>query len=135
MSSARPFLPSKDFWSLHPLIARGNDRAAASSATSSRRQCSGTAPWLGALNSGREPFFYSVYIGVPALALAVVGAVGGARRRWSGFWVVAGLIGLLAAFGGNTPIYPFVRTYVPVLGSFRFPVKYLVFSVMAVSPP
>ncbi len=130
--SARPFLPFKDFWSLHPLSLV---EVIAPRIFGDYFQTSmlGEAPWLGALNSGREPFFYSVYIGVPALSLAGVGAVAGACRRWSWFWGAAGLIGLFAAFGGHTPVYPLLRDYVPVLGSFRFPVKYLVTSVMAVS--
>ena len=130
--SARPFLPFKDFWSLHPLSLV---EVIAPRIFGDYFQTSmlGEAPWLGALNSGRDPFFYSVYIGVPALSLAGVGAVAGACRRWSWFWAATGLIGLIAAVGGHTPVYPFLREYVPLLGSFRFPVKYLVISVMAVS--
>ena len=131
-NSARPFLPFKDFWSLHPLslVEMIAPRIFGDYFQTSMLW---EAPWLVALNSGREPFFYSVYIGVPALSLAGVGAVAGACRRWSWFWGATGLIGLFAAFGGHTPIYPFLRDHVPVLASFRFPVRYLVITVMAVS--
>jgi hypothetical protein len=130
--SARPYIPTKDFWSFHPL-ALVEFVAPRLFGDFFQAPMLGDAPWLGALNSGREPFFYSVYVGSAVLALSVVGALAGARRRWGAFWAAVGLVGLVAAFGGNTPIYPFVRSYVPVLGSFRFPVKYLVVSVMALA--
>jgi hypothetical protein len=42
-------------------------------------------------------------------------------------------VALVGAFGGNTPVYPFLRDHLPLLGSFRFPAKYLVVGVMAVA--
>jgi prepilin-type N-terminal cleavage/methylation domain-containing protein len=44
---------------------------------------------------------------------------------------VVALLFLVAAFGGYTPIYPFVRKLVPPLAYFRFPVKYLAVTVFA----
>jgi hypothetical protein len=131
-ASQRPLIRSKDFWSFHPLalIETVAQRFFGDLFLVPRLD---DMPWVRVLNSGREPFFYSAYLGVPVLALACFGAVVGWRRRWGGFWVAAGLVGLVAAFGGNTPIYPFVRTHLPVLGSFRFPVKYLVVSVLAIA--
>lgn len=130
--SARPRISSKDFWSFHPL-ALVETVAPHLFGDFFQTPMLEDAPWLGALNSGREPFFYSVYIGSAVLTLALVGIVASTRRRWIGFWAAVSLIGLVAAFGGNTPIYPLVRTYVPALGSFRFPVKYLLVSVMALA--
>ena len=130
--SYRPLIRTRDFWSLHPLVLVetvaphlfGNYFEAPSLSA---------APWLGALNSGRAAFFYSVYVGPAVFALAAAGALAGARRRWGVFWVAVGVVGVVGACGGHTPVYPFVRAYLPVLGSFRFPVKYLVFSVMALA--
>jgi hypothetical protein len=90
-------------------------------------------PWMPLVNSGREPFFFSLYFGVPVLALALFGLLASPERRWNLFWVLAGGTALVAAFGVYTPIYPFIRNYLPFLGSFRFPVKYLVVSALAIA--
>lgn len=90
-------------------------------------------PWLPALNSGREPFFFSIYFGVPLLALAMFGLVAGRPRRWTLFWACAGVVSLVSAFGGHTPVYPFLRDHLPLLASFRFPAKYMVVASMAVA--
>lgn len=90
-------------------------------------------PWMPLMFTGRDPFFFSIYLGVPLLALAACGLGGPASRRWRLFWVATGGVGLVSAFGAYTPIQPFLRDHLPLLGAFRFPVKYLVVSVMAVS--
>ena len=91
------------------------------------------APWMPLMFTGREPFFFSLYFGTPLLALAVYGLAGNGTRRWRLFWVAAGLASLVAAFGAYTPIYPIFRDHVPLFGSFRFPVKYLVVAAMALA--
>ena len=91
------------------------------------------APWMPLMFTGREPFFFSLYFGVPLLALAGFGLAGDGPRRWRLFWVAAGFASLIAAFGAYTPIYPVLRDHVPPFGSFRFPVKYLVVAAMAVA--
>jgi hypothetical protein len=90
-------------------------------------------PWIPLVNGGREPFFFSVYFGVPLLTLALFGLVAGGPRRWSLVWVTAGSASLIGAFGVNTPIYPFLQDHLPLLGSFRFPVKYLVVLALAIA--
>ncbi len=40
---------------------------------------------------------------------------------------------IVLAFGVNTPVYPFLRDHLPILASFRFPVKYLAAFSMAVA--
>ena len=90
-------------------------------------------PWIPLVNGGREPFFFSVYFGVPLLTLALFGLVAGGPRRWSLVWVTAGGASLIGAFGVNTPIYPFLQDHLPLLGSFRFPVKYLVVLALAIA--
>jgi hypothetical protein len=84
------------------------------------------APWMAALNTGREPFFFSIYLGVPLLSLALFGGLAGTDRRWIRFWTLAAAIALVGAFGIYTPVYPFLRRHLPLIDSFRFPVKYLV---------
>jgi hypothetical protein len=90
-------------------------------------------PWMPLMFTGREPFFFSIYFGVPLLTLCVYGLAGGGPRRWRLFWVAAGFVSLIAAFGAYTPLYPILRDHVPLVGSFRFPVKYLVVAAMAVA--
>jgi len=90
-------------------------------------------PWMPLLYTGREPLLFSIYFGVPLLALAVFGLAGTADRKWRLFWVAAGMAGIVASFGAYTPIYPFLRDYVPPFGLFRFPVKYFVLTAMAVA--
>ena len=85
------------------------------------------------LNTGREPFFFSIYFGMPLLTLALFGLVAREQHRWGAFWVVAAAAALSGAFGMHTPIYPFLREHLPLLGSFRFPVKYLVVCAIALA--
>jgi hypothetical protein len=90
-------------------------------------------PWMPLMYTEREPFFFSIYFGVPLLALAVFGLAGTGSRRWRLFWVTAGLVSVVASFGSYTPIYPILRDHVPPFGTFRFPVKYIVVAAMAVA--
>lgn len=90
-------------------------------------------PWMPLMFTGREPFFFSMYFGVPLLAVASYGLAGSAPRWWRLTWVIAGFIGLIAAFGAYTPIYPVFRDHAPLIGSFRFPVKYLLVPALALA--
>ena len=89
--------------------------------------------WLPIINSGREPFFFSLYVGVPLLALAVFGLVAGGPKRWTTFWSGAAAVALVGAFGTYTPVYPFLREHLPLLNAFRFPAKYAVIAAMALA--
>lgn len=130
--SWRPYGVGTDFWSFHPLaLAELFSPHLFGDYFSSSNYL--VLPWMPPLNSGRDPFFYSVYFGTALVALAVFGAVAGWRRRWSAFWMVTGGVALLAAFGPHTPFYPFVRAHVPVIGSFRFPVKFLLVLALALA--
>lgn len=91
-----------------------------------------TQPWLTIVNSGREPLFYSLYVGAAACVVALVPPRAG-LRRWRWFW--GGVLGasLACALGEFAPVYPVLQSAVPLLHSFRFPVKYLVISMLAVA--
>ena len=90
-------------------------------------------PWLRLVYTDREPLLFSLYMGVPLLTLAAFGLAGDGPRRWRLFWVAAALVSLIASFGAYTPIYPIFRDHVPVVGSLRFPVKYIVLFAVAVA--
>jgi hypothetical protein len=64
------------------------------------------------------------YLGLIAMGLAVVGAVGSARRdRWSNFWVILLGTGAILMLGRFTVLFDFAHK-VPVLGSSREPVRF-----------
>ncbi|MGE0449543.1 MAG: YfhO family protein [Vicinamibacterales bacterium] len=90
-------------------------------------------PWMPLMYTGREPLLFSIYLGVPLLALAMFGIAGTGDRRWRLFWAGAAIVSLVASFGSYTPIYPILRDHVPPFGTFRFPVKYIYVAVLAVA--
>jgi len=130
--SERSAAITPDFWSLHPLalLETVSLHLFGDYFTS---QSLGDTPWMPVLNSGREPFFFSIYFGLPLLALAVFGLASGGPRRWTLFWTMAGAASMVGAFGAYTPVYPFLRDHLPLLASFRFPVKYMAVSSTAVA--
>lgn len=130
--SGRAGTVDKGFWSLHPL---GLLEALAFQLFGNfyTSQSVAALPWMPLLNSGREPFFISMYLGVPLLAVAVLGVAGSRERRWLLFWVAAAAASLICAFGTTTPVYPFLKDHLPLLRSFRFPVKYLVVCSMTLA--
>jgi len=119
------------FWSLHPLMlletVLPHFFGHAYTATLE------TLPWIRALNAGREPLLYSLYIGIGAFALALVRESDVALTRWRRFWWCVLGVAVIGALGEFTPVYPAVQAVVPVLKAFRFPVKYLLFGVLAVA--
>jgi hypothetical protein len=130
--SWRPFIRLKDYWSFHPL-SLVETVAPNLFGDFFHARSFDDVPWVGALNGSREPFFSSVYAGPAAVALAAFGLARGWRRAWTGFWGTILVAALLAALGGHTPAYPFVRDLLPLVGSFRFPVKYLVVAGIALA--
>ena len=125
----RGALTTPDFWSLHPLglfetvmpHVFGNYYEAFLA----------DMPWMSALNSGREPFYYSLYLGPLTLLLAATGLA--TRPRRTSAWAAIAIVFTVAAMGAHTPIYPLARRLFPALAYFRFPVKYIVISAFAVA--
>jgi hypothetical protein len=120
-----------DLWSLHPLMLLETLVPHLFGDYFSSRTLT-AVPWMQALNTGREPFFFSLYFGAPLLTLSLFGVLAG-ERRWSIFWCICGAAGLVGAFGSYTPIYPLIRDHLPLVDTFRFPVKYLIVLTLAVA--
>jgi hypothetical protein len=117
-------------WSLHPLELAEmlvSHLFGHAYATALERQ-----PWLMAMH-GREPLFFSVYIGLGAVVLAALAFAAPDRRRRAWFWTAVAVAAIVCALGQHTPIYPALQALVPPLQSFRFPVKYLVFFAVALA--
>jgi hypothetical protein len=80
-------------------------------------------PWMFQLNGGREPYLYSIYLGVVALLLGLFGVVAGTNRRWKNFWMISFVCTFILAIGYYTPIYKVLHDSIPLLGFFRYPAK------------
>jgi hypothetical protein len=78
-----------------------------------------------ALGRSREPFLASLYLGLPAVALAGAGLLGGTGRRRL---VLAGLGAgaALVALGHHAPVFDAVTTLLPPLRLLRYPVKAMI---------
>jgi prepilin-type N-terminal cleavage/methylation domain-containing protein len=127
MRAHRGMLATPDFWSLHPFALW--EMVAPHVFGNYYDAFLADLPWMGALNFGRDPFFYSLYVGPLVLLLASVGVI--TRFRRNAFWLAVALVFLAAALGGYTPLYPLARKAFPPLMYFRFPVKYIVFTIFA----
>jgi len=81
----------------------------------------------------RHPFFASLYLGVPALALAAC-ALGYRRRRRLVFALAAAAAGaLLISLGPHAPFHGLAVRLVPGAGHFRFPTKVTIATAFAVA--
>jgi membrane protein YfhO len=79
--------------------------------------------WRTAIFEGRGPLLRSLYVGLPAVVLALVALLG----RWRLRWLVAGLTAafLIGALGRFTPVYPALAE-LPIVRLLRFPAKLIV---------
>ena len=87
--------------------------------------------WYQALAEGQLPLLTSIYVGVPAAVLAFLGVPGRDRRRETYFWAAVGGGALICALGSHALLYSFLSAHIPVVRSFRFPSKYIVFLPLA----
>lgn len=90
------------------------------------------SPWIQVLNGNAEPIIYSLYVGVPTLALAILGARVAPDRRWALFWAVVLVFATLVSMGIYTPVFPLIAE-LPIVRSFRFPSKFSVQASFAVA--
>jgi membrane protein YfhO len=127
--SVRAVVPADDFWSFHPLALSELliPHFFGDYFNSRLRELA----WMVALNSAREPFYYTMYIGAPVWVLAVVAAVSGRPR--ARFWTVVFVVCVLASLGAHTPFYPALQALLPPLRAFRFSVKYLAIASFALA--
>jgi hypothetical protein len=119
--SARSAIIDADFWTFHPLalLELVVPHFYGDYFQSNLRELA----WMLALNSQRDPFYYTMYIGVPIALLAAIAMASG--RTGTRFWTVVVVLCAVASLGAHTPIYPVLQAILPPLKSFRFPVKYL----------
>jgi hypothetical protein len=123
--SARWALPAttRQYWSFHPLsLAQVGLPLFVVDLPLQER-------WRLLLSEGREPFLESVYVGLPALALAAAALLARARHSL----LLAGIAGLssLVALGRHTPVYSAALALVPPLSILRYPQKALVPAALA----
>jgi hypothetical protein len=83
---------------------------------------------------GFYPFHeMNTYMGLIAMALAVVGAAGPAHRdRWTNFWVILIGLGAILMLGRFTFLYDRAN-HIPVLGSSREPVRFHLWVALGVA--
>jgi hypothetical protein len=125
-ASMRSTMTAADFWLFHPLLSFELvvPHFFGDYFNSNLKELA----WMVALNSDRDPFYYTMYLGVPVLLLAAVGMLSGRPR--TRFWTIVILACAVASLGAHTPIYPALQALIPPLRMFRFPVKYLSFVML-----
>jgi hypothetical protein len=123
-ASPRGLMRTDNFWSIHPFWLVESVLPRVFGDTFSQYA---QLPWVPPLNSGRDPFFYSLSFGVITLLLSVLGTFCG-PRRWRFFWLALVVVSVTLAFGDHTPVYPLLLQMVPPLRSLRFPAKFLLFA-------
>ena len=78
-----------------------------------------------------QPWVFTSYLGVVAVALAAAGIVA-ARKRSALVWAGAAVAGILLALGEHNPLVSALVDAVPALRAFRYPEKFLILPAIAV---
>ena len=119
--SSRGAMIDSEFWTFHPLalLELLVPHFFGDYFNSNLRELA----WMLALNSQRDPFYYTMYIGVPIVLLAAIAML--SSRTGTRFWTITIVLCAVASLGSHTPVYPALQAVLPFLKSFRFPVKYL----------
>jgi hypothetical protein len=87
--------------------------------------------WVGEPQASGAPLFFSSYLGVVAVALALLGL---RRRRLHIGLAGAALLALFVAFGKHTPVHQIWRTILFPFAHMHSPEKYVVLVVAALAP-
>src|SRR5262249_5465742 len=89
-------------------------------------------PYMGLTANSGSMFLASSFIGPFAIALA---AIGFSDATWRARWLVGGglIAVILLVLGNHTAIAPALFTAVPLLQIVRFPIKLMIFVVLALS--
>ena len=128
-ASVRGSMTANDFWSFHPLalLELLVPHFFGDYFNSNLREL----VWMLALNSQRDPFYYTMYVGVPIVLLAGVAMF--SARPGTRFWTAVVIACAIASLGPHTPLYPALQEIVPPLKTFRFPVKYLSLAALGIA--
>jgi membrane protein YfhO len=129
-ASQRSLMRTDNFWSVHPLWLVESVLPHLFGDTF--RRYNSELPWITPLNSGRDPFFYSLGLSLAALLLSFLGTLCGPRRRRF-FWLSVAIAGVVLACGEHTPVYPMLQWVLPPLRSLRYPAKFLVFASLGLA--
>ena len=89
----------------------------------------GRTAWLG----GSLQHEVANYLGITMMALAIIGVVGLRRHRLSFALMLLGVLGVLTALGGSTPLGPIVYDWVPFASRFRAWSRNLLWTNLAVA--
>lgn len=78
---------------------------------------------------GSDISMINIYSGMVALLFFPLGII----AKWKGkiFWLVIGMVCLLASFGEHTPVRLWLYNYVPMMNSFRFPSVFRIFFIIS----
>jgi hypothetical protein len=78
------------------------------------------------------PYLTSTYVGPVIMTLALWSLF---DRNWRWRWLVLGFLvaGMLMALGNYTPVAPFICRLSPAFAAFRYPVKLIVFPILALA--
>ena len=93
-----------------------------------------TPALAGVYSQDAQQWTSSYYVGIGVLALAILAIVKGRREGGYRVWVLAGitLVSLIMALGQDSFIFASIKSVFPWLGFVRFPVKFVVMTVLAV---
>lgn len=91
--------------------------------------------WIALLRTSpfaNQPLLSGIYLGVPALALAMAGLSALPRRER---WILAGmtLVTAVLSLGDQTPVFDLARQFVPGMGLFRYPAKIFLLSMISIT--
>lgn len=85
------------------------------------------------LPAAQATWILTLYPGVVVLCMAGVGIVRHGDRRWTAFWAVTAVVGVLMALGPSTPVFPLLYHVLPPLKAVRYPEKFLWLTALAIS--
>jgi hypothetical protein len=86
-----------------------------------------TSPWQGPAMQQGQYWTTSYYVGIGTIFLAAVGVW---RTRDGRVWLLAGIVlaSLILALGDHALVFPWLHRWLPFLGFFRFPIKFVIVS-------
>ncbi len=79
----------------------------------------------------RQSWLKTLYVGGLPFVLAIIYIM--KERRAKYFWLILAAVSLFLALGGFNPLYPYVYEFVPTINKIRYPVKFLVLAIFALS--